>query len=292
MRTRLSQTRRRRSATGFTLIELLVVIAIIMLLAALVLPALKRTRLIAQQKSCMNNQRNLGIAAYGFSDDSDGWIPHTYAGDGWGLQYWAPSADDGDWDTMYKGTLTDARRKGSIEGGELAPYLGRNNKVSAGNTGSYTLWWGGAMTHYRKVMTCPSVKSLKKSTGISGDPNAPEDFYASYGLNQCIAAITQNPDPSVAYLRQYRFSELKDAARLYLFGDKPHAQNEYLDWYGQSSALFMEIHVGSIGAGGAFGPMTRRHLDPVFLYCDGHAEVVPYSQDKGGYDRLPFSPGP
>ncbi len=66
---------RSQNLHGFTLIELLVVIAIIAILAAMLLPLLSKAREKARQALCMSNLKQLGIAAYMYCDDYDGWLP-------------------------------------------------------------------------------------------------------------------------------------------------------------------------------------------------------------------------
>ena len=59
----------------FTLIELLVVVAIIAILAALLLPALGKAKFQARRISCVNQQRQVGIALTTFADDNDSRYP-------------------------------------------------------------------------------------------------------------------------------------------------------------------------------------------------------------------------
>lgn len=60
---------------GFTLVELLIVIGIIMVLIAVLLPALRKSRLAAEQVACASNLHQMGLALLTYVDDNKEHFP-------------------------------------------------------------------------------------------------------------------------------------------------------------------------------------------------------------------------
>jgi len=65
----------------FTMIELLIVISIIMILAALLLPALRKAKEYGHEISCKSNLRQLHLAWLNYADDNNQFVPLYYDSD-------------------------------------------------------------------------------------------------------------------------------------------------------------------------------------------------------------------
>ena len=105
----------RRGLGGVTLLESLVVIGVLMILAALLLPALSRGRQAARATQCIDNLRQLGLAAELYWDDHDGRVfPYLQGATNGGMRYWFGWLKPG----------AEGDREYRPDQGALWPYLG------------------------------------------------------------------------------------------------------------------------------------------------------------------------
>jgi len=68
-----------KKQNGFTLIELLVVIAIIAILAAILFPVFAQAREKARQATCINNEKQIGLALQMYATDYDDVLPMNFS---------------------------------------------------------------------------------------------------------------------------------------------------------------------------------------------------------------------
>lgn len=143
--------------SGFTLVELLVVIAIIGILMGLLLPAVQQAREAARRAQCLNNMRQIGLAAFNYESSKQ----HYPTAGGCSETYWAEQ---------------NAPANGFQNAGwgfQLLPYIEQDNLYQLRNGNG---WFGGPSSLARTRIpgyNCPSrgerVANLGWTTVALGD---------------------------------------------------------------------------------------------------------------------------
>lgn len=167
-------TSRNHQGHGFTLVELLTVIAIMLLLVAMLMPALQNARELSKTTKCMSNLRQISMATFMYAADNNGFAPFPQASIG-GESTWTSANQcvqkDG-YFTPRSHVESDASYRSRYPAGKwFAEYLP-----------------GGALGKMNLIGYCPKGGRFGDIGPVlaSGDVNNP---YAntSYGINPQLA---------------------------------------------------------------------------------------------------------
>ncbi len=171
---------------GFSLLELLAVIATIATLAALLLPVLSKTRVKAQQTSCMSNLRQLGLAWFMYYQDNSGWLAESYP-----LNAQGTAVNPNVWVQGDMRNPTEATNLALLEAGKLYPYLNKNTGVYKCPTDK------GAIADGQRL---PSVRSYSMNAFMGNRPASVPLLPPSSASFVVFARDTDLPRPSELWL--------------------------------------------------------------------------------------------
>ena len=248
---------RRDNRDGFTLVELLVVIAIIGVLAALLLSAISKSRIKAQQIRCVNNVRQLGLALQQFVADY-----HVYP-----LNVNLHWSDGGEHATRWRTALEQDALSGRDPW--ALKRLGTN-------------WWHSAVWH------CPAVQFSGFALGTKTSTTS--YFFSNYGYNAYGLRRWEDPDslglgghkgnriPTNSVDSPYldsppvRESEVVNPSEMMAIGDGFVGGNGVIvDTTENSSRLQRTSGLQDIG-GSTARSYSRHQGKANVVFCDGHVE--------------------
>jgi prepilin-type N-terminal cleavage/methylation domain-containing protein/prepilin-type processing-associated H-X9-DG protein len=259
---RLLDSRRRR---GFTLMELLVVIAIIAVLIGLLLPAVQKVREAANRAQCLNNLKQIALAAHNYHAAAGRFPPGVHLPVMVGGR---PTAGTNLWVELLPYIEQDNLQR------KWDSYDNRNNVAGGANA---------TQAHVMKVLLCPSdplprtVVQLTAANSLT--PPWSWGFYgmSSYGGNAGKRSVQAGTPPAFTGMTRdgvffidscVRLANITDGtSNTLLFGERYHRDPQYdlqytIFWNGTSSMAEWG-RWGYVANAGAMGNVTLSTPVPI-----------------------------
>jgi len=247
------------SRHGFTLIELLVVIAIIAILAALLLPALAKTKIKAQGIICLNNGKQMMLAWRLYVEDNQDKVPSAWSGPGeWITGYLdSDTSNSSNWDVDR-----------DIKKSPLWPYCGHSVGIwkCPGDPSRIQVSIGPY-----KGQTLPRVRSISMNCWFNGG-DAAHFQDAPMRIYRKLRDVT-DPGPTLTWVfADERADSINDGEMvvgMYGYPDRPQSW-QFIDW-----------------------PATYHNNAGGWTFVDGHSEIKKWRDARttgptlGAYSQSP-----
>jgi prepilin-type N-terminal cleavage/methylation domain-containing protein/prepilin-type processing-associated H-X9-DG protein len=223
-------------ARGFTLIELLVVIAIIAILAAMLLPALAKSKVKAKQIACANNLHQIGLADAMYVQDFN----------------------------QYTGSLSTDHGYYYVWAPRMLAYMGNNRKAFSCPAALPESAWDTNVNH---TLGATGPDGTYDPFGIS------ERARFSLAINDWGLGIIAKPQLGLGgdinggwYQGPVKESMVVRPADMIAIGDVPAFQNASLILFNAN------MDVTDVAPGHSECPANRHNYRTDLLFCDGHVE--------------------
>ena len=199
---------------GFSLIELLVVIAIIAILAALLLPALAKSKQSASKALCISNQKQLNYAMSQLALDSDDKIAYASA---WHNEPTAPRA----WvaDSMSGGSRWSkwAQTERSLIWSPLFEYAGKG--IYRCPQDKSMVSWNGERWGMAESVNTNKITTVRRAR--------------SYSMNIFMGGWSGWPFLyDVQYKVHHKYADVVDPSKMFTFIEMPAESIFSMDWPG------------------------------------------------------------